>query len=212
MKFSPLTLCGAALALLLTNFSAHAELIPWLYSWSSSPSVLHANGPGTSYVTLTDEPLKLAVGDSDIVATNLRTFSTAPSDNPDHFTHAGYTLSLYLYDPASHQGKTITFTGFLDGTLSASNANLANTFTGPSSQTVLLGQHLFLANALSYTPPGIPGSVNAGSISGHITIRVEAVMTPEPATLALSAFGIGLLGIARLRRGRKRPAHEQEAR
>jgi hypothetical protein len=211
MKFSPLTLSGAALALLLTTASARAELIPWMYSWSSSPSVLHADSHGSSYVTLTDEPLKLVIGDSDIVATNLRTFSSVPANHPDHFTLANYTLSLFLFDPVSHQSATLVFTGYLDGTLSASNSNLANTFTGLSAQTVVLGGHRFLASALSYTPPGIPGSVNAGSISGHITIRVEAVMTPEPATLALSSVGIVLLGIARLRQRRRRAAGQQGA-
>jgi phosphoketolase len=209
MKFSPLTLGGAALALLLTTATARAELIPWMYSWSSTPGVIHADAPGTSYVTLTDEPLALAVGDSDIVATNLRTFSTAASNSPDHFTHANYSLSLYLYDPTSHQSKTIVFTGYLDGTLSESNSNITNTFTGITAQTVQLGQQLYTASALSYTPPGIPGSINSGSISGHITIKVEAVMTPEPGTLALSGVGLLMLGVARLRR--KRSARERRA-
>jgi hypothetical protein len=191
--------------------SSRADLIPWVYSWSSNPSVIHADAPGKSYVTLTDEPVELAVGESDIVATNLRTFSTAPANSPDHFTHAGYSLKVYLYDPASHKSATMVFTGYLDGTLSASNANLANTFTGLASQTVVLGNHIFTANALSYSPPGIPGSVNAGSISGHIMIHIESVVTlSEPASLTLIGLGMSLLGMTRLRR-RKRATSEQKA-
>ncbi len=212
MKFSPLTVSGTALLLLFTTSCVRADLIPWMYSWSSSPSVIHADAPGTSYVTLTDEPLKVAIGDSDVVATNLRTYSAAPANNPDHFTHADYTLSLYLYDPAIQKGATMVFTGYLDGTLSASNSNLSNTFTGLSAQTVVLGSHTFTASALSYSPPGIPGSVNSGSISGHITILIESVPTlPEPATLTLSGIGAMLLGVARLRRRRKRAVSEQVA-
>ncbi len=211
MKFSPLSASGAALLLLLTTSSVRADLIPWMYSWSSSPAVVHADAPGTSYVTLTDEPLKVAIGDSDIVATNLRTYSTAPANSPDHFTHASYSISLYLYDPSIQKGATMVFTGYLDGTLSASNSNLKNTFTGPTSQTVVLGNHIFTANALSYSPPGIPGSINSGSISGHITIHIESVMTPEPATLTLSSLGAILLGVTRLRRCRKRAVSEQVA-
>jgi hypothetical protein len=209
MKFSPWTLGGAALALLLTTPCARAELIPWMYSWSSTPGVVHADTPGSSYITLTDEPLAVVVGDSDIVATNLRTFSTASPTSPDHFTHANYSLSLFLFDPASHQSTTIVFSGYLDGTLSESSSNIANTFTGVTAETVQLGQHLFMASALSYTPPGIPGSVNGGSISGHIMIKVEAVMTPEPGALTLSGLGLALLGVARLRR--KRSASQREA-
>jgi hypothetical protein len=213
MKLSPLALCGAAVTLLLASTgSARAELIPWLYSWSSAPTVLQADAPGTSTITLSSEPLKEAIGDSDIVATNLRTYSTASPSNPDTFTHANYTLSLYLYDPTNHQGNTLTFTGFIDGTLSGQNSDLSNTFTGLTNQTLLLGDHLFTANALSYSPPGIPGAVNAGSIGGHVMITVQTVMTlPEPGSLALSGLGMLLLGVARLRAGRKRAAQQQES-
>jgi hypothetical protein len=211
MKFSPLTASGAALFLLLATSSARADLIPWAYSWSSSPSDIHADAHGSSYITLTDEPGGLVIGDSDVVATNIRTHSTVPADHPDSFTHANYTLSLYLYDPASHASATLVFTGYLDGTLSASNSNISNTFTGPDSQTVVLGQHRFVANELNYTPPGVPGSVNAGSIAGHITIHVESVMTPEPTTLTLSGVAFVVLGVVRVRRRRKRAATERVA-
>ncbi len=66
MKLSPLSLGGAVLALLLGSASpARADLIPWLYSWSSSPDTLQADAPGTSTITLSSEPLKEAIGDSE---------------------------------------------------------------------------------------------------------------------------------------------------
>jgi hypothetical protein len=211
MKFSVPTLGGVALAVLLVQPpAARAELVHWMYNWSRSPSVIHADAPGTSTITLTDEPMNSATGNSDIVATNLKTYSTAPADKPDHFTHAGYTLSLYLYDTASGQGGTLNFTGFFDGTVSSQNSELSNTFTGNLVQTLRLGDHLFTARVDSYTPPGIPGASNSGSIGGHVSITIQTL--PEPGTLALSGLGMILLGVARWRRAvRRRASPEHEA-
>jgi hypothetical protein len=209
MKFSPLTLGGVALAFLLAQVPARADLIPWMYSWSGSPSVISADAPGTSTITLTDEPLREAIGNSDIVATNLRTFSTAPATHPDTFTHAAYTLGLFLLDPDSGQSGTLTFNGYFDGTLSSANSNIGNTFTGQTTQTIRLGDHLFTAHVNSYTPPGLPGTSNSGSIGAHVTITIQTL--PEPSTLTLSGVGMILLGVARGRRNRRRPSREQEA-
>src|SRR5947209_4636682 len=103
MKRSPLGLTGVTVLLLLAP-AARADFIPWQYNWSRSPSVINADAPGTGYITLTDEPLKGAAGNSDIVATNLKTFSTAPTDKPDTFTNAKYSLSLTLID--TNSGKS----------------------------------------------------------------------------------------------------------
>src|SRR4051794_39657464 len=56
MKRFPLTTGVAALGVLLfTTPAAKAELIPWMYNWSRSPSEIKADAPGTGYITLTDE-------------------------------------------------------------------------------------------------------------------------------------------------------------
>ena len=91
MKLSPLTLFGLALASLFAlPPSVRADLIPWTYNWSRSPTDILADAPGTGYISLTDESLRTAVGNSDIVATNLHTFSTATDANPDVFTARPY--------------------------------------------------------------------------------------------------------------------------
>jgi hypothetical protein len=196
MKLSPLTLGGVALALLLARPpAAHGEMIQWMYNWSRSPAVIHADAPGTGTITLTDEPLLRATGNSDIVATNLRTFSTASSDHPDTFTHAGYTLSLYLFDLASGQGNTVNFTGYIDGTLSAASSEVSNTFTGNTVQTLRLGDNLYTAKIDSYTPPSVPGANNTGSIGGHVSITIQTL--PEPGALTLAGLGVLVLGAAR---------------
>jgi hypothetical protein len=206
MKPSTLTFGGLALALLFAlPPSARAELIPWMYNWSRSPAEIHADAPGTGFIQLTDESLKHAVGDSDVVATNLRTVSTAPPSNPDHFTAKPYTLSLFLLDLDSGKSGTLTFTGQIDGELGANFSRLKNTFTGPPTQSIVLGDHRYVASNLTFTPPGVPGAVNAGSISAHTTITVEQV--PEPSTWLLSALGATALEVfRRVRRRRKRAA------
>jgi hypothetical protein len=189
---------GIALVLLLAGAPrARADQILWNYNWSRSPSMVHADAPGTGYIALTDEQLKSAIGDSDIVATNLRTYSTAPSTAPDVFTAKPYALSLFLQDQASGASTTLTFTGVFDGTLTALSANIKNTFTGPTTQTVVLGTNKYTVTIGTYTPPGPTGASNAGSISAHATVTVQPVIqdVPEPSTLllALLAAPVGLV-------------------
>jgi hypothetical protein len=198
MRLSSVALVGAVLVLLASAPEARAELVHWVYSWSNTPDKILADAPGTGYITLTDEPLRTAAGESDIVATNLRTFSTATAANPDKFTAKPYTLSLFLFDIDSGKSQTLDFTGQLDGKITAGSSNIANTFTGQITQQVVLGDHVYKATIGPYTPPSPTGAVNVGSIAAHATITVMTL--PEPSALALSCLGIAVFGIRRLRR------------
>jgi hypothetical protein len=203
MRHAPATLGGAAIVLLLTfGGSARADLIYWTYNWSRSPANVMADSPGTSYIALTDEGLHQAVGDTDVVATNIRAFSTAPPTDPDHFTAKPYTLSLFLMDQASAISGTITFNGQFDGTLSALSSNITNTFTNAVTQSLVLGTNRYTATIGNYSPPGPTGSSNSGSISAHATVTVESLLNdvPEPSTLALAGLALPLLGVAAWRR------------
>jgi hypothetical protein len=189
MKSVRVPVFGIALLTLLAGAPrARADQILWNYNWSRSPGVLQADAPGTGYITLTDESLKSAIGDSDIVATNLRTYSTATDANPDVFTAKPYTLSLFLQDAASGVSGTLTFTGLFDGTLTALSANIKNTFTGQTTQTLVLGDNQYTATLGSYAPPGPSTSSNAGSISAHAIVTVDSLVqdVPEPNSLALA--------------------------
>src|SRR4051812_20870815 len=107
----------AALALLLTaGGGAPAARVVWRYNWSRSPGAALADTPATGgKITLTDESQRTVVGDSDVVATNLKTYSTAPDSSPDRFTNKGYTLTLSLTDQASGQSGAASFTGVFNG-------------------------------------------------------------------------------------------------
>jgi hypothetical protein len=205
MKASPVTLAGVALVLLLAApGETRAELIAWMYSWSNSPAQINADNPGTGHITLSNEGLQTAVGDSDIVATNLRTYSTAPINNPDHFTHAAYSLKLFLFDADSGQSTTLTFTGELNGTATAGSSILTNTFTGQVTQQAVLGNHLYTVTAGKFTAPGPPGSINAGSISAHASTVITVATLAEPSSLALGCLGAAAFGLRRSRRRRGR--------
>src|SRR5262245_42621629 len=88
------------IALLAAGTQARADLIWWGYNWERSPAAVLA---GTGGVSFTNEPLKAAVGSSDIVATNLKVFSTAAATAPDVLSGSTgmYTLTLTITDNAS---------------------------------------------------------------------------------------------------------------
>jgi hypothetical protein len=206
----PATLGGATLAfLLIAGSPLQANLIHWSYSWSRSPSVVTADSPGTGSVSLTDESeLRSVVGDSNIVATNLRTHSDATPLNPDRFTNKSYSLALLLRDEASTQTGTVTFTGQLDGTLTAGSANLDNTFTGETTQIIVLGTTRFEVTIGPFASPGPPGTTNVGSISAQAQVRVAAILQiPEPGTWVLASLGAAVLGLGGWYRSRQRQRH-----
>jgi hypothetical protein len=198
MKLSHFHLVGVSVALLLAFApKVHADLIPWAYEWSRSPTDIHADAPGTGYISLTDEKHGSAVGDSDIVATNLKTVSTAIAANPDVFTAKSYALTLTLTDLTSGLSNSIIFSGFISGTLSSANSNLTNTYTGQTTQELVLGNTVFTTTIGAYTPPGPPGSSNLGSIGAHSTVKVSHITVetlPEPGTLVLSLLGFVAVG------------------
>jgi hypothetical protein len=208
--------------------TARADFVPWTYNFGRDPIVVTATnsalGKGTGGLTLTDEQTHHADGSSDIVATNIRAFSSAPRATPDRVTNGAYTLSLFLQDDLSKQSTTLTFKGAFNGTISATSANIANTFD-PSklSQSVTLGGHLYTVTLGNYSPPGPPDASNAGSISAHVGVDEftpppttgggpgPTGNAPEPSTLVLSCLGLTSLGLAGWRKWRQKRLGESES-
>jgi hypothetical protein len=196
----------ALMALLGGAASVRADPIQWSYNWSSSPGTVYADSSQTSYIALTTGSiLQNAAGDSDIVATNLRTYSTASPAAPATFTAKTYTLSLFLQDQQSGQSGTLMFTGQFDGTLSELSSNIQNTFTGATTQSVQLGSNIYTATIGPYSPPGPTNSSNAGSISAFAQVTVSSIViqdVPEPSSLLLAFLAAPLAGLALRRRRR----------
>jgi hypothetical protein len=214
---------GASLGLLiLAGVHARAEPISWDFSWEPSSLVIAADGGGTGGVSLTLQPPVGAQGNSDIVATNLRTFSSAPVTTPDSIAQGNYGLTLTLTDTESGRSGNMTFTGFLAGTFSTTSSNVANTFTGETTKELELGSNKYRVAIGPYAPPGPPGAANAGTISAHVDVERLPPdggggeedpppddedpdrPTPEPSTLVLSCLGMSFLGAASWRKRRAR--------
>jgi hypothetical protein len=196
---------GAALAVLLCcASSARADFIPWTYNWTpSTTAVFSTNGAGK--ITLTNEPTASAVGDSDIVATNLRTFSNASPNTPDKFSDAAYKLTLTLVDDNSKQSGSVSFSGEFNGSLSSRSSNITNKPTSPVSQSIVLGGNLYTATIIAYAPPAPPNASNAGSISARAIVTVNTQgEVPEPAGMLLAGMGASVLGLVGYRRWRQR--------
>jgi PEP-CTERM motif len=202
MRYPPTLLCGVSLTLVLgLAGDGRADLIHWTASWSRSPSEIPADSPGTGKITLSDAGAQDFAGNSDLVATNLATSSTAPIDNPDVFTDKHYTLNLTLVDQASGHDYTFSFTGVLNGTLFALGANIKNTFTGLTAQAMVIGDNLYSVTIGPYNPPGRPDTFPVGSIGARAEVTVQTV--PEPGSLLLVGLGAGLLVLSgRPRRAR----------
>ncbi len=206
--FRTLRLCLlAALCVLLGSTAISASPIQWGYDWSASPAFVTA---GTGKVTLSSEPYKTAAGNSHVVATQLKVYSTAPPASPDTFGPADgfYSLTINLKDISSSATGSLTFTGKLSGSFSQLSSNVSNTFTGPTVQSILLGYTTFVVTMSSYTPPGPPDQLNFGSIGALVEVSSlkPAERTPEPSTLALAGLGAGIAGFSAWRRRRRQAA------
>jgi hypothetical protein len=198
----------------LTGTPVHADpsasdLVEWSYSWSSNyaSNSIPADSPGTGGVSLTREQTRDATGSTSVVATNLRTFSTASTSNPDQLnTNGTYQLTITITDTASGEFGTLTFTGKLTGTFSQGGTDITNSFTGDTTQSITLGGNTYTVTMTSYTSPGPSTQESAGSIGAFVTVTAGADIqkedAPEPSTLLLSGVGLILVGAGWRRRRR----------
>lgn len=198
------TLLFAASVCLLMAQPAQSAFISWKYNWTRNPSIIFSDSSQTSFIKLTDEPLRSAAGSSDIVATNLNVFSDASPFNPATFTNKTYTLTLFLLDVESNQSSTLNFAGIINGAVSEFSSNLQNQFVGLTEQERILGNNRYTVTIGPYTPPGPPGSTNAGAIAAHAKVKITQIQkTPEPTSLALALIGAPLVGFRVWRKRRK---------
>jgi hypothetical protein len=187
---------------------AKADFVPWSYNWEPSALAVKAAGAATGGLSMTDEPLKHADGTSDVVVTNIRAFSSAARGTPDVINHAPVAFTLLLKDELSNQTATLKFTGFFNGTISATSSNVQFTPTAPLTETVKLGGHTYTVNLGNYAPPGPPAASNAGSISANVGVDEfthgggggPPPHAPEPSTLLLSCLGLSSIGLAAWRK------------
>jgi hypothetical protein len=196
-------LYAAALALCLFGGAvARADFVGWSYNWTPSSTEVFASDPAMGKITLSNEPGSSTVGDSFVVASNLKTVSSADPKTPAQFKDAFYSLTLTITDEASNLTDSMVFTGKFDGAISAKSAIVMNTFTGPEVQSKVIGGNLYTVKIGPFAPPGPPTATNSGSISALASITVTEA--PEPSTLALAGVCLSVVGAGWwYRRGRR---------
>jgi hypothetical protein len=205
------SLCRSALALgavLLAAAGARADNVDWSYNWTPLTSKVAAT-TGSGWIEMTNEPVGSAEDTSDIVASNLISHSTATTKTPDVFTNAAYKLSLTLIDEVSKQSATLSFTGEFNGTMTAKKSLISNTFTGPVTQTAVLGGNTYTVTINSFTPPSPPTATQKGAISAIVKVSQDVGgggQTPEPSGLVLAGLGLAGLGAGCWRRRARRAA------
>ena len=192
---------------LLGTTTARADLIQWGFNWTATPAAVTAGG---GKITLSNEAYHTAAGDSNIVATALRVVSSATAGAPDTFGpgQGHYSLRLDLKDLATNSSGFLLFFGQMQGNFSGTSANVTNTFTGPTTQSIGLGDTYFTVTLSYFTPPGPPTATNYGSIGAfvHVQSAGQLTQTPEPSSMVLAGIGLGLAGLLGWRRRRRQRA------
>ncbi len=173
------------LVLLGVGGAAHADQIPWTYSWSRNPISVAADNSGTGGVSLTLVPMvgTNMVGDSaGITAVTLSTFSSAPTGTVDTFTNAQFSLGIHLTDVNSGDSGDLSFTGMFNGTLSPTVSQITTTFQDATSKSITLGQNKYTVAFASDKAPGLPDATSFGDIVYGVSITGASTTTGNPGT------------------------------
>jgi hypothetical protein len=193
-RFRALPFIGAWSLLLLAGSAARADQIPWSERTVATPSTVWGENHH-GQIVFTPQVRHGREGDTEIVAANLRTVSTASATKPDQFTNASFSLALRFHDGDTGQNGEMRFNGVFNGTLSARSGHITVSFDAatPPTQNMDLGHHLYTVT-LHPQDLGAPG----GRYAFTASVRVQH--NPEPSTLLLAAVGAPLFGLTLWRR------------
>lgn len=192
---SSLSLFAAALALTLAA-AAQSQADPFQYSYDWKLSVGPILAPNGGVLMTSNDSGTANVG-IETAAVNVAWFSSASNTNPSPLPvippsffpgHPyNYTLAVTLGDGvAGDPTATITFRGFLGGTLSHDSANLDNSITGVADGTGDHNNQTFgvidvdgTQFTVSYSGFTNPTLANPGAISFHIGFSPEVSGIPR---------------------------------
>jgi hypothetical protein len=210
MKIRTVHLASLLTLSLLCGNSVKADFMNWSYTTTPNVQGVSAGGAGGSSggaVSLTDFNNQAGAASIPVIAVVTSSASTSPvTFNP---ANATYTLTMAITDNTTHDTGTLTFTGSVGGTLSATTSTLTNSFA-PSPNTLTLDGHKYTvtiptANLLTPTAPqqNIMATVSVSDVTGGggnpPPPPPPTNNTPEPSSIVLACAAIGALGVRRLR-------------
>jgi hypothetical protein len=196
-----------ALSLLCDN-AAKADFMNWSYSTTPSVPGFSVGGGGSpgGTVQLTDFTNQAGGASIPVIAVVTSSASTSPvAFDP---SKTAYSVKMTITDNTTHDSGTLTFTGSVSGTLSATTSTLINSFA-PSSNTLTLDGHKYTVTipTADLAPPTSPqnnilATVSVSDVTGGGTPPPPpppTKSTPEPRSIILACAAIGAIGVRRLR-------------
>jgi hypothetical protein len=130
------------------------------------------------------------------------------------FLDAPFTLSVGLRDNASGALGNLLFPGLLNGLVSKGpDNNVRLSFTGPTTQEMVLGQNRYTVHLGPYVPPGPLDSGQLGSLDAQVNVSPASGpnATPEPSCLVLAGMGLVTVAGAAWRKRRRNVSVTSEA-
>jgi hypothetical protein len=173
-------LLATTLVLWLTGASAaRAEYMGWTYSFDDSGFTINPNAGQASGVIGVALP---ANGSATTTIPNVILQASTgalgtPASPADLFVNAPYFVTLTVADPAASQSHDFKFNGQLNGSATAGNFQISNTFTGGSSQDFTLGGRDYHVTA---GPFSIAQATGAGSIGFAVQVSDPIGQPPPP--------------------------------
>ncbi len=154
---------------------------------AGTPNVVNLGG-GNTLTLISDAALNNNVP-TDI---SLATFQlTGGSTSPAAPATVNFNYALAITDQPSNQTGLFNLAGtFTISNFTPGSAIQDVVFTSPSAQTLQIDGVLYSVSTYRFAPD----TVNDTSSVGGFGLRVDAVPTPEPSSLALA--GIGVVGLA----------------
>lgn len=216
----PLPLFRLVLLLLAVGLSpARAEFVEFSYQWSVSPTAvllgtnpsnITGNGLSSGSVAVAlaapgTASAELGGGGITVPLATVTTTGSAPEEAPDSFA-TPFKILLDLKDTATGEAASLTFSGSVNGKLTATSSMLTLDFADPLTQHVQLGAREF---AVTVGVPSrvlaAPGSGLANDLVATVQLLTERdptgpVVTDSPAPSALVLLLCACPALLRARR------------
>jgi hypothetical protein len=209
-------LLPAVLVLLLLGGTAGADSIPWSYSTFVFPTFVSPDpgaigtAPGAPFGPWSVGVYFQGISGYQAGSSSIYFASWWAAGTTATFAHQPIQFDIGILDQASNRSQVALFTGYLDGTISAGQTNLALSYASPS-QSLHIGSNTYRITLGALTATSAYGGSDPLSASGPMypqpfgtvdaTVQVQS-SGPEPSSLVLLGVGASLAGIVyrRLRR------------